>query len=327
MSRSGYTEYTFRGRDYWVHVVTRERAASTVYFAVTSCVATFNPTFVLSEGTRVVLNRMHLADVQPVVYNASSDYLWPGATADAYFYDSYSGGNPSNYKSFAWGYDDACLDLHPYWYSLVTDALRREVGYKEWLGDPRTAGPAIRRFRQRLHLNTYAETAPGESFVSTANIFQIGVDRIEIRPITNPYVKPPRAAIQAIAKSRSARAASDISNLAACLGSPLRSTASTVPASQLDSAVSPEKAQILRSLTGGTLLIAYFFADPRGSPQFAVTAYVLVAKTNARGARVQRSARLLKWVHPTRRPGSRVIALWNAKPTQGETDVLDLCSF
>jgi hypothetical protein len=70
------------------------------YFAITSCSPRFNPTFQLFNGKSVRLNRQTLTDISPSGRVVSEvRYQQLGATANAFFWEIYSAGNPSNYKS------------------------------------------------------------------------------------------------------------------------------------------------------------------------------------------------------------------------------------
>lgn len=185
-----WIEYTYDERDYWVQSVTRPGSATVAYFAVTTCSPRFNPTFSIGENKTVRLGTETLADVSPDGSAVTElRYQFPGATANAYMWEIYSGGNPSNYKAFAWGYDDACGDdawetwlarsrmPSRYIFGIQTDAPKRSL----------FAQPGIAKLRRQVIINSYAETAPtDEDFPSDEGGFQIGPDRILTRTVGFP---------------------------------------------------------------------------------------------------------------------------------------------
>ena len=186
-----WVEYTYEGRDYWVQAVTPRGSTTVAVYAVTSCSRDFDPTFAVPwNGDKVRLNHDTLATVssrEPGGTSLEARYQTPGATANAYYWEILSGGNPSNYKAFAWGYDDACNDNA--WTKWDVPGLEK-YGWSfdrvVAVGGRFFARPAIKRFRQEVVVNSYAETAPlDESFPSGEGDFQIGVDRILTRTVSN----------------------------------------------------------------------------------------------------------------------------------------------
>jgi hypothetical protein len=188
---SSFTEDTFRGRGYWVQAVS-DRAGTVVLFAVTVCDETLHPTFSSQGGPTVTLGHSTFAAVfraRPGAFGLRVDYQRSGATANSHFYEVAYGGNPGNYKSFAWGVDDAC----PSW-PTEEEALYKR-GLFDWSRSFRFTGPittpSIQRFRHSVVVNTYAESAP---LVDMTNIertrFQIGVDRIRVRATSRNYYPP-----------------------------------------------------------------------------------------------------------------------------------------
>lgn len=187
-----WLEATFRGRSYWVQIVWRRGSTATAYFAVTSCSRSFNPTFHLPDTTALTLNRTNLGTVRfASPTDAFADYSFPSATANAHFYDVSYGGNPGNYKTFAWGFDDACLNM-PNWTGYVPPRLEDSV-YSTGRFQARVSSVSrlMQRFRRDLPINTYAETAPASNFAEAATEFQVGVDRILVRTVTFPTYSPP----------------------------------------------------------------------------------------------------------------------------------------
>jgi hypothetical protein len=169
-------ESSFRGRDYWVQTIS-DRQGAVKAFAVTSCDESFRPTLVGPVDLRVTLQQSTLASV------AGDDAFPPdvdvvlaiGTTANTFLFDVLYGGNPTLYKSVAWGANDACPP------PLATRAARllRERGLFDFRGSV-TRRPVLREIQPLVTVNTYAETAPGVDFRELAP-FQIGVDRILTR--------------------------------------------------------------------------------------------------------------------------------------------------
>lgn len=154
-------------------------------YAVTSCDDEFTPTFEAPGGAlRVTLNRSRFDEVirEPIGFPPISQYFPSGATANSFFFDMMYGGNPLNYKSFAWGVNDSCEDFFAKYdtlRSLVT-VSREQWGYN---GQTNRAPPNVRRFRRDAKVNTYAETAPLALIDLARTRFHIGVDRILVRTL------------------------------------------------------------------------------------------------------------------------------------------------
>jgi hypothetical protein len=186
-----WVEYTYQGRDSWVQAVTPRGSGTVAVFAVTSCSAHFNPTFTVPYGKTVQLNRETLAEVtasRQANISLEVRYQTPGATANAFYWEIISGGNPSNYKAFAWGYDDACNDRAWEKWDGFDVSLKYPSSSNGVFapGGPFFTSRAVVRLRRRVVVNSYAETAPlDESFPSGENDFQIGVDRILTRTVIN----------------------------------------------------------------------------------------------------------------------------------------------
>lgn len=108
--RSNLREASFRRRGYWVQAVSRDDGTVLLY-SVTACTRNFHPEFevVGFKGAGVTLGKttfdkvMRRPDDQYVVVN-----YFRGVTANTTYIDEVYGGNPSNYKTYAWGVNDAC---------------------------------------------------------------------------------------------------------------------------------------------------------------------------------------------------------------------------
>jgi hypothetical protein len=181
-----WKESSFQGRDYWVQTVSN-RSGVVLLYAVTSCDRSFRPTFTAPyKSFRVTLRRSSFASVVPRGdrdrnFDLYSLYFVSGATANSYFFDALYGGNPLDYKSFAWGLNDACAGWHPYYESLYERKLLPFGNRYEYHGITYEGGKEIQRFRQEAIVNTYAETAPAVRFDLRQAPVMIGVDRILIR--------------------------------------------------------------------------------------------------------------------------------------------------
>jgi hypothetical protein len=118
------------------------------------------------------------------------DYFPSGATPNSRFFESLGGGNPTDYKEFAWGIDDACPD----WYTRYDRMYRRtELGgpVRGYRGTVRRVPRRLIGLRKTQSVNTFAETAPFSDprpFWGFESVFQVGVDRLLIRTVVPPEV-------------------------------------------------------------------------------------------------------------------------------------------
>lgn len=113
----------------------------------------------------------------------SLDYFLPGATANTKLIEWIYGANPGNYKSFAWGVNDACADFYRTYAPLFSEDSPFQGKYgREYTGSLKDASSGAKRLRSQTRANTYAETAPfiEFSYLLERN-FQIGADRILTR--------------------------------------------------------------------------------------------------------------------------------------------------
>jgi hypothetical protein len=174
-----WTESTFQGDSYWVQAVS-DRDGVVALYSVTSCDTGFAPTFDFPGGT-VTLNVSTMASVGSPIGAAEARYFLSGATANSNFVDIAYGGNPGNYKTYAWGINDACFS----WQRYSRDLFRAGVlpfsdTTHEFSGSPGRGGTSLLRFRHRAVVNLYAETAPFIELDDLGNS-QIGVDRLLVR--------------------------------------------------------------------------------------------------------------------------------------------------
>jgi hypothetical protein len=320
--KGDWTENTFRGRDYWLQTVTRRGSARVVYFSVLSCSKSFNPTFQLPDATKITLNGMALSQVGDS--SDFADYFAPGATANAHFYDILQGSNPTNYKSYAWGFDDACLNMKP-WTAFLTKPFLKAVGFAGvYQGDPLAGGPAIQGFRKRIPVNMYAETSPFDDFATGA--FQVGPDRILIRTITSPISEPPQG-------NPERRPRTDIDTfgfrlpprehrVANCFESPLNSPDfPEVDAGHSAVLYGVAPPSVGRYTNGHFLAISGTFGTP-GRNQSAV---LFFAKSNREAIRVARSLRSHE--QGVVRLDGDIILLWHSRPTERAQSTVEGCLF
>ncbi|MBT2438867.1 hypothetical protein J7E93_01735 [Streptomyces sp. ISL-36] len=180
------TYSTFSPRpEYWVDVVADSDGAS-VAFAVTSCYEDFRPTFTFRNGSahsRVTLRATRFQDVEqsPAVNVKASR----GGTSSSYAFHVFYGGNPTSYRSLAWGVNDTCAALTE---DQTEEALEpwaewhnRTRQFLEVVRPWQELGPSDRQRLGRVVVNTYAETDPFTEF-SKVYPKQIDVDRITVRP-------------------------------------------------------------------------------------------------------------------------------------------------
>ena len=187
-SQGRFREETFQRREHWVQIIS-DRSGTVVVYAVTACSESFNPRFEIvgtgdspdDANATVELGTSTFTDVLPM---APRIEFWTGVTANVRYHDVFAGGNPSNYKTYVWGLNDACSSF--------------DRGGVEWgdngqySGPGRAAPPWVKRVRRTEIVNTYAETAPAVDIRhfgghgAVDGPFQIGADRILVRTVWNP---------------------------------------------------------------------------------------------------------------------------------------------
>ncbi|MFG1681640.1 ETEC_3214 domain-containing protein [Nonomuraea sp. NPDC049269] len=183
-------ESVFPGRGYWVDVLSDDSDVVLAY-SVTSCNRQFQPTFRpnMNPSSPITLNKTTFADI-PVNSDADTTVFLSGATANSYIYQSIYQGNPSNYKTHAWGLNDACQ-----WFS-TKDSKGLGGRWLTWNASEeggkftknKSIGPEMRKLLAISAVNTYMETAPNAVDISTdehgiKELYpqQLGVDRIIVR--------------------------------------------------------------------------------------------------------------------------------------------------
>jgi hypothetical protein len=175
-------EDSFRRRDYWVQAVSREDGTVLLY-AVTVCDPDFRPQFSMvgyrPGGVVVQLGKSTLASVLPRGLDGSVEVNYSqGVTANTTYMDESYRGNPSNYKTYVWGVNDACPNALEQLYQSTGFPTLPRFPYRSSLA---RVSQTIKRFRAKAQVNTFAETAPMASLQHVNQAFQTGMDRLLTR--------------------------------------------------------------------------------------------------------------------------------------------------
>lgn len=193
--RNTERQYIFSGRGYWVQAVVDDRGI-VVMFAVTACDPKLRPKWTLWNGRdryeEVCLNQKPLVDSSSSLTPSAYRWFFSGATANSFAYAFFGGGNPSNYLSYAWGYNDACMrrlaeDLDAADMQVMSDPRYWSSGHSSPTG--RLPPPAlslpepIATLFSRALINTFAIFGIGMTVDDLPEEFQIGADRILTRTL------------------------------------------------------------------------------------------------------------------------------------------------
>ncbi|OGG26775.1 hypothetical protein A2960_01215 [Candidatus Gottesmanbacteria bacterium RIFCSPLOWO2_01_FULL_39_12b] len=170
ISKSNWIENIYKGRDYWIQTISTS-SGQVVFYAITSCDKVFKPNISPNPILRKIV-------LQESTFSSIGDdpndikYYLREATANSYFYNEYSWGNPSQYQTVFVGINDACMPKQEIQYPENRNSL-----YIENIRDN-----DIIKFRSAARINTYAETAAffGKEVFKD---YQIGIDRIQIRSL------------------------------------------------------------------------------------------------------------------------------------------------
>ena len=172
-----WEELFFRGQEDWVQAVVPANGNTVTYFSVTSCSASFKPTFWLPEGGPIKLYESTLASAGRPPFSL---YPWPlrfryavyASSPHAYF-EWYSGGHAWSFKGFAWGFNGVCgrgASANPYDFGFFNPNVR--VGMVSRLPKGMKT-----RFREGVAVNTYAEWGLSTGYLSRwPPLVPIGVD-------------------------------------------------------------------------------------------------------------------------------------------------------
>ncbi|MFI0421342.1 ETEC_3214 domain-containing protein [Spongiactinospora sp. 9N601] len=194
-SKRRLTQSTFAGRGYWAHIISDETDVVLAY-SVTSCARDFQPTFTTktSPPSTITLNKTPFPAIQ-VNAEATTESFIAGATANSYVYQFLYQGNPSGYKTYGWGLNDACpwhpakgeRDLLNDWTNWRISPEGEEFEQKEQKKDP---GPKMRELLAASTVNTYMETSPyaggNDQAIKELYPAQLGVDRVTVRTYPLP---------------------------------------------------------------------------------------------------------------------------------------------
>lgn len=186
------TQRLYQGGGYWVQAVV-DLNGTVLWFAVTVCSSRLRPSWRVWNGhdayIEIKLQETHVVEAFDLV---PTGYQWniPEATANEFIFALYYGGNPTNYQTYAWGYNDACLGEVVYDGALTLaerDALREHnsSGY-EGDGPPQIVERLpddLDKIFRRARSNTFAMFGIRQPTEDLRNEFQIGADRILTRTL------------------------------------------------------------------------------------------------------------------------------------------------
>lgn len=173
-SDNGYKEYIYRERDYWIQAITSS-SGEVAFYSITSCSSNFKPIIEQNPiNAKIVLQESTFKSVSDSINDAPNNlrYYFRVATANSQYYDSYSWGNPSSYKTVFVGINDACNEP-----KVGISDEKYEYGIED------LSNPQVLLFRQKAVLNSYGESSPFYDYSEVLKGFQFGVDRIQIRTL------------------------------------------------------------------------------------------------------------------------------------------------
>jgi hypothetical protein len=176
----GYTESTFRGRDFWVQAIGHHGEVN--LYAVTSCNGDFQPTFPIPSepGSPVKLESSTLASVD--IERASYDFIL--GASNFHFFEGVYGALEGSYKDYLWGVTNTCNG------SEAVEALPSydEISRSNSRGESAEDIPVYKSFRENAKVNTFAELTSGTPRLSSSGLFEfhgfvIGPNPVLIRSI------------------------------------------------------------------------------------------------------------------------------------------------
>lgn len=176
------TQHIYGGDGYWVQAVADTNGV-VVRFAVTVCDPDLHPTWDLpgrnvdEQPLRLVLRNTAVGEFG----TEASGWQWSifTATANKFVYATYGGGNPTNYQTYSWGWNDACLDRELDDLIDGTDDIQ-PTGTTEG-----TLSTDFQRVLTALPANTFGIHGIDLAETDTSD-FQIGADRIMVRTLVEP---------------------------------------------------------------------------------------------------------------------------------------------
>lgn len=177
-----WTEYLFRGRDYWVQAISRIGSQTVGFYAVTACSREFGPEFRLPDGEVVALQRSTLASLRHEAF----EYMYTsGASTRPSFIEFTGGSHAVNFKHFGWGFNGACSGALPLAggdFAMLSDFLG---GKRGGIGD---LSEDVLELGRDITVNTFAEWGPTEGFFAAGGWpagMSVGIDEIMIGAAEN----------------------------------------------------------------------------------------------------------------------------------------------
>ena len=170
-----WVELAYQRRGYWVQALAPQHntTGTVAFFAVTACSPTFQPTFKLPGSPTIKLNRTTLAQVR-VELPPEYRYIIP-ADAGPDLMEFAIGPHVWNFKSYAWGLNNACgAAPGPAAARPVVD-LYSKCRCSIATGPVARLPRAVKRFRRGVVVNTFAEWGPVENGEWPRSVW-IGVD-------------------------------------------------------------------------------------------------------------------------------------------------------
>ena len=177
-----WTEYLFRGRDYWVQAISRTGSEVVGFYAVTACSRDFKPEFRLPDGEVAALQRSTLASLRPQAFG----YMYTvGVSTRPSFIEFTGGSHAVNFKYFGWGFNGACFE-----------GLRIAGGdgtaLMDFLGGKRGGvgelPKGVLELGRSITVNTFAEWGPTEGNMISGGWpsgMSVGIDQILIGAAEN----------------------------------------------------------------------------------------------------------------------------------------------
>lgn len=192
-SESGeMTAHVYQGRGYWVQAVT-DTSSNVLMVSTTICDLELRPTWRMWDSReKYVAVTANRSKAVPTGTVRPSGYQWqfPGATNNVYAFVLYSGGNPTNYQTYAWGFNDACEAD----FSAIPEGDPGDVLSDHWVSgeyEDTSASPpiteeipaSIERVYRQVDVNTFAIFGVMAEPEALVREFQIGANRILTRTL------------------------------------------------------------------------------------------------------------------------------------------------
>jgi hypothetical protein len=170
-------ESVFRGRGYWVQAI-YDPTGTVKFLAVTSTSLNFRPQYQTPLGTVTLLaTRFDAIPSKPIRIR----YFTRGATAPSYYFDDYSGGNPTLYKMYTFGINEVGAFRSTYLAGMnrISPFMSSSYTNRQFPDRDREVGA----FREGSVINTYGETDVSFHLDVVLKDFCIGPDQIRVRTV------------------------------------------------------------------------------------------------------------------------------------------------